>query len=119
MVFKEFLYLQPVSCLYYFIDYAKAFDYVDHNKLWKGLKEIRIPDHLTCVLRNIYAGLEATTRTLYGTTDWIKIEKGVEQVCLLSPCLFNLYVEHLMGNARLDELLVGIKTGGRDINKLR
>ena len=77
MVFKESLYLRPVSYLYYFIDHAKAFDCVDHNKLWKALKEMKIPDHLTCLLRNLYAGLEATTRTLYGTTDWFKIEKGV------------------------------------------
>ena len=86
-----------------FIDYAKAFDCVDHNKLWKILKEMRIPDHLTCLLRNLYAGQEATVRTLYRTTDWFKIEKGVQQGCLLSPCLFNLYAEHMMRNARLDE----------------
>ena len=77
MVFKEFLYLQTVSHLYYFIDYAKTFDCVDHNKLWKALKEMRIPDHLTCLLRNLYADLEAMTRTLYGTIDWFRIEKGV------------------------------------------
>ena len=87
-----------------FINYAKAFDRVDHNRLWKTLKEMGIPDHLTCLLRNLYAGQEATVRTLYGTIDWFKIEKGVRQGCLLSPCLFNLYSEHIMRNARLDEL---------------
>ena len=79
-----------------FIDYAKAFDCVDHNKLWKALKEKRISDHLTCLWRNLYACQETTVRTLYGTTDWFKIEKGVRQGCLLSPCLFNLYAEHVM-----------------------
>ena len=76
-----------------FTDYAKAFDYVDHNKLWKILKEMKIPDHLTCLLRNLYAGQEATVRTGHGTTDWFQIGKGVLQVCILSPCLFNLYAE--------------------------
>ena len=84
------------------INYAKAFSCVDHEKLWKALREMRIPDHLTCLLRNLYVGQEATVGTLYGTTDWFKIEKGVQQGCLLSPCLFNLYAEHIMGNARLD-----------------
>ena len=79
-----------------FIDYAKAFDCVDHDKLWKTLKEMGISDHLTCLMRNLYAGQEARVRTLYGTTDWFKIEKGVGQDCLLSPCLFNLYAEHIM-----------------------
>ena len=78
-----------------------------------------IPDHLTCLLRNLYAGQEAIVRTLYGKTDWFKIEKGVQQGCLLSPCLFNLYSEHIMRNARLDELQAGIKIGGRNINSLR
>ena len=78
-----------------------------------------IPDHLTCLLRNLYAGQEAIVRTLYGKTDWFKIEKGVQQGCLLSPCLFNLYAEHIMRNARLDELQAGIKIGGRNINSLR
>ena len=86
-----------------FTDYAKAFDCVDHKKLWKT-KQRRISDHITCLLRNLYAGQEATVRALYGTTDWFKTEKGVQQGCLLSPCLFNLYVEHIMRNARLDEL---------------
>ena len=94
----------------------KAFDYVDHDKLWKALGEMRIPDHLTCLLRNLYAGQEATVRTLSGTTDWFKIEKGAWQGCLLSPCLFNLYTEHIMRNVGLDELQAGIKTGGRNIN---
>ena len=79
-----------------FIDYAKAFDYVDHSKLWEILKEMGIPDHLTCLLRNLYAGQEARVRTGYGTTDWFQIGKGVRQGCILSPCLFNLYVEYIM-----------------------
>ena len=82
-----------------FIDYAKAFDCVDHNKLWKILKEMGIPDHLTCLLRNLYAGQEATVRTGHGTTDWFQIAKGVCQGCILSPCLFNLYAEYIMQNA--------------------
>ena len=102
-----------------FIDYAKAFDCVDHNKLWKALKEMGIPDHLTCLLRNLYASQEATGRTLYGTTDWFKIEKGVQQGYLLSLCLFKLYAEHIMRNAGLDELQAGIKVGRRNINNLR
>ena len=91
----------------------------DHNKLWKALREIRIPDHLTCLLRNLYADQEAIVRTLHGTTDWFKIEKGVWQGSLLSPCLFNLYAEHITRNARLDELQAGIKIGGRNINNFR
>ena len=79
-----------------FIDYAKPFDCMNHNKLWKAFKEMGIPDHIICLLRNPYAGQEAIVRTLYGTTDWFKIEKGVRQGCLLSPCLFNLYAEHVM-----------------------
>ena len=79
-----------------FIDYVKAFDCVDHNKLWKILKEMRIPDHLTCLLRNLYAGQEATVRTGHGTTDWFQIAKGVHQGCILSPCLFNVYEEYIM-----------------------
>ena len=102
-----------------FIDYTKAFDCVDHNKLWRVLKEMGIPDHLTCLLRNIYAGQEATVRTLYRTTDWFKIEEGVRQGCLLLPCLFNLYPEKIMRNVGLDELQFGIKIGGRNINNLR
>ena len=84
-----------------FTDYAKAFDYVDHNKLWKILKEMGLPDHLTCLLRNLYAGQEATIRTGHGTTDWFQIGKGVRQGCILSPCLFNLYGEYIMRNAGL------------------
>ena len=86
-----------------FIDYAKAFDCVDHKKLWKILKEMGIPDHWTCLLRNLYAGQEATVRTGHGTTDWFQIEKGVRQGCILSPCLFNFYAEYIMRNAGLDE----------------
>ena len=86
-----------------FIDYAKAFDCVDHNKLWKILKEMGIPDHLTCLLRNPYTGQEATVRTRHGTTDWFQIGKGVHQGCMLSPCLFNLYAEYIMRNAGLEE----------------
>ena len=102
-----------------FIDYAKAFDYVDHNKLWEILQEMGIPDHLTCLLRNLYAGQESTVRTGHGTTDWLQIRKGVCQGCILSPCLFNLYVEYIMRNAGLEEAQAGIKIAGRNINNLR
>ena len=95
-----------------FIDYAKAFDCVDHNKLWKILKEMGIPDHLTCLLRNLYAGQEATVRTGHGTTDWFEIGKGVCQGCILSPCLFNLCEEYIMRNAGLDEAQAGIRLLG-------
>ena len=91
---------------------------MDHNKLWKILQEMGIPDHLTCLLRKLYAGQEATVRTGHGTTDWLQIGKGVCQGCILSPCLFNLYAEYIMRNARLDELQVGIKIAGRNINNL-
>ena len=97
----------------------KSLDCVDYNKLWKALREMGIPGHLTCLLRNLYVGQEAIVRTLYGTTDWFKIEKGVRQGYLLSPCLFHLYTEYMMRNARLDELQAGIKIGGRNINNLR
>ena len=97
----------------------QSFDCVDHNKLWKILKEMGIPENLTCLLRNLYAGQEATVRTRHGTTDWFQIGKGVCQVCILSPCLFNLYAEYIMQNARLDEAQVGIKIAGRNINNLR
>ena len=100
------------------IDYVKAFDCVDHNKLWKILKEMGIPDHLTCLQRNLYAGQEATVRTGHGTTDWFQIGKGVCQGCILSPCLFNLYAEYIMGNAKLEEAQAGIKIAGRNINNL-
>uniref|UniRef100_A0AC11DQH9 Uncharacterized protein n=2 Tax=Ovis aries TaxID=9940 RepID=A0AC11DQH9_SHEEP len=102
-----------------FIDYAKAFDHVDHNKLWKILQEMGLPDHLTCLLRNLYAGQEATVRTGHGTTDWFQIGKGVHQGCILSPCLFNFYAEYIMRNARLEEAQAGIKIAGRNINNLR
>uniref|UniRef100_A0A4W2D7I5 RNA-directed DNA polymerase n=1 Tax=Bos indicus x Bos taurus TaxID=30522 RepID=A0A4W2D7I5_BOBOX len=102
-----------------FIDYAKAFDCVDHNKLWKILKEMGIPDHLICLLRNLYAGQEATVRTGHGTTDWFQIGKGVRQGCILSPCLFNLYAKYIMRNAGLDEAQAGIKIARRNINNLR
>ena len=92
-----------------FIDYAKAFDCVDHNKLWKILKEMGIPDHLTCLLRNLYSGQEATVRTGHGTPDWFQMRKGGHQGCILSPCLFNLYAEHIMRNAGLEEAQAGIK----------
>ena len=96
-----------------YIDYAKAFDCVDLIKLWKILKEMEIPDHLTWLLRNMYAGQEATVRTGHGTTDWFQIGKGVCQGCVLSPCLFNLYTEYIMRNAGLDEAQAGINTAGR------
>ena len=102
-----------------FIDYAKAFDCVDPNELWKILKEMGIPDHLTCLLRNLYAGREATVRTGHGTTDWFQIGKGVRQGCILSLCLFNLYAEYIMRNAGLDEGQAGIKIAERNINNLR
>ena len=103
----------------YYIDYAKAFDSVSYNKLWKTLKEVGILDHLSCLLRNLCIGQEATVRTLYGTTDWFSIEKGVQQGCLLSPSLFNLYTGHIVRNAMLDELQAGIKIGRRNINNLK
>ena len=102
-----------------FIDYAKAFECVDHPKLWRILKEMGIPDHLICLLRNLYAGQEATVRTGHGTTDWFQIGKGVCQGCILSPCLFNLYAEYIMRNAGLEEAQAGIKIAGRNINNLR
>ena len=101
-----------------FIDYAKAFDCVDHNKLWKILKEMGIPDHLICLLRNLYAGQEATVTNGHGTTDWFQIGKGVPQGCILSPCLFNLYAEYIMRNAGLEEAQTGIKIARRNINNL-
>ena len=100
-----------------FIHYAKAFDCVDHNKLWKILQEMGIPDYLSCLLRNLYAGQEATV--LHGTTDWFQIGKGVRQGCILSPCLFNLCAEYIMRNAGLDEAQAGIKIAGRNISNLR
>ena len=105
----------PYFC---FIDYAKAFDCVDQHKLWKILKEMGIPDHLTCLLRNL-SGQEATARTGHGTTDWFQIGKGVRQGCILSPCFFNLYAEDIMKNAGLEEAQAGIKIAWRNINNLR
>ena len=102
-----------------FIDYAKAFDYVDHNKLWKILQEMGILDHLTCLLRNLYSGQEATARTGHGMIDWFQIGKGVCQGYILSPCLFNLYAEYIMRNAGLEEAQARIKIGWRKINNLR
>ena len=102
-----------------FIDYVKAFDCVNDNKPWKILKEMRIPDHLTCLLRNLYASQEATVRTGHETTDWFQIGKGVGQGCILSLCLFNLYAEYIMRNAGLEEAQAGIKIAGRNISDLR
>ena len=103
---------------FFFVDYAKAFDCVYHNKLWKILQEMEI-DHLTCLLRNLYAGQYATARTGYGTIDWFQIGEGVCQGCILSPCLLNLYAEYIMKYAGLDEAWPGIKISGRNINNLR
>ena len=102
-----------------FIDYSKAFDCVDHNKLWKILKEMGIPNHLTCLLRNLYAGQEATVRIGHVRKDWFQIRKGVHQGCILSPCLFNLNAEYIMRNTGLDEAQAGIKIARRKINNLR
>ena len=102
-----------------FIDYAKAFGCVNHNKLWKILKEMRIPDHLTCLLRNLYAGQETRVRTGHGTTDWFQIGKGICQGCILSPCLFNLNAEYILRNTGLEKAQAGIKIARRDINNLR
>ena len=107
------------SIYFCFTDYAKAFDCMDHNKLWKILKEMGIPDHLTCRLRNLYAGQEATVRIGHGTTDWLQIGKGAHQGCISSPCLLNLNAEYIMTNAGLEEAQARIKTAGRNINNLR
>ena len=109
----------PKNIYFCFIDYAKAFDCVHHHKLWKILKEMGIPDYLTCLLRNLDAGQEATVRTGHGTTDWFQIRKGVRQGCMLSLYLFNFYTEHIMRNAGLDGAQAGIKIAGRNINNLR
>ena len=101
-----------------FTDYTQAFDCVDHNKLWKILKEVGIPDHLTCLLRHLYAGQKATVRTRHGTTNWFQIGKGVCQGCILSPCIFNFYAEYIMRNAGLEETQAGVKIAGRNINNL-
>ena len=104
---------------FHLMDYAKAFDFVDANKLWKIPKEMGIPYRLTCFLRNLYAGQEATVRTGHGTTDWFQVRKGVHQGCILSHCLFNIYAEYLMRNAGLEEAQAGIKTSRRNVNKIR
>ena len=107
------------SICFCFIDYVKGFDCVDHNIFWKILKELEMPDYLTCLLRNVHAGQAATVRTGHGTTDWFQIRKGVCQAGIFSPCLFNLYAEYIMINAGLDEAQTGIKIAGRNINNLR
>ena len=110
----------PEKNIYFcFIDYTKALDCVDHNKLWKILQDKGIPDHLTCLLGNLYAGQETADRTGHGTTDWFQIGKGVHQGSILSPCLFNLYAEYIMRNAKLDRAQAGFKISGRNINNLR
>ena len=109
----------PKNIYFCFIEYAKAFDCVDHNKLWKILKEMGIPDHLNCLLGNLYAGQEATVRTEHGTTDWFQIGKGVRQGCILSPCLFNVYAEYIMRNSWLVEVHAGIKIARRNIDNFR
>ena len=101
-----------------FIDYTKTFDCMNHNKLWKILKEMGIPDYLTCLLRNLYAGQEATVRTGHGITDWFRTGKGVHQGCILSLCLFNLYAEYIIRSAGLDEVQATIKIAGRNINNI-
>ena len=109
----------PKNIYFCFINYTKTFDCVDHNKLWKILKEMGIPDHLTCLLRNLYSCKEATVRTGHGTTDWFQIGKGVRQGCILSPCLFNFYAEYSMRNAGLERAQAGIKIAGKNISNLR
>ena len=109
----------PKNIYFCTIDYAKAFDYVGHNKLWKILQETGIADDLTCLLKNLYAGPEATVRIGHGTTDWFQVGKGVHQGCMLLPSLFNLYAEYIMRNTRLDEAQAGIKIAARNFNNLR
>ena len=109
----------PEKIYFCFIDYAKVFDCVDDNKLWKILKEMGIPDHLTCLLRNLYADQEATVQTGHWKTDLFQIGKGVHQGCILSPCLFNLYAEYITRNTRLEEAQAGIKIARRNISDLR
>ena len=113
-IIKKGREFQKKNTYFCFIDYAKGFDCVDHNKLWKILKEIEISDHLTCLLTNLYAGQEATVRTGHGTTDWFQIGKGVCQGCILLPYLFNLYAQYIMRNAGLEEAQAGIKIAGKD-----
>ena len=119
LTIASYVYCVLTNIYFCFIDYAKAFDCVDHNKLWKILKEMGIPDHLTCFFRNLYAGQEATVRTGHRTTDWFQIGKAVCQGCVLSPCLFNLYPEYIMRNAGLEEAQAGIKIAGRNVSNLR
>ena len=114
--FNEYIQKNIYFC---FIDYAKAFDCVDHNKLWNILQEMGIPDHLVCLLRNLYAGQEATVRSGHRTTYWFQIRKGVRRGCILLSCLFNLYAEYIMRNSGLEETQAGIKIAGRNINNLR
>ena len=109
----------PEKFYFYFIDHAKAFECVDHNKLWNILQEIGIPDHLICLLRNLYADQVAAVRTRHGTVDWFQIGKGICQGCTLSPCLFNFYAEYIMRNTGLEEAQAGIKIAGRNINNFR
>ena len=111
-VFQKYIYSASLTTL-------KISDWVDHNNLWKILQEMGIPDHLTCLLRNLYAGQEATDRMRHGTTDCFQVGKGVHQGCILSPCLFNLYAEYIMWNARLDNSQAGIKIARRNVNNLR
>ena len=111
--------LQKKNIYFCFIDYMKAYDCMNHNKLWKILKEMEIPDHLTCLLRNLYACQEATVRTGHGIRDWFQIVKGVCQGYILSLCLFKLYAEYIMRNTGLDEAQAGIKMARRSINNLR
>ena len=115
-IIEKAIEFQKKKIYFCFIDYAKAFDCVDHNKLWKVLKEMGIPDHLTCLLRNLYAGQEATVRTGHGTTDWFQLGKGVHQGCILSPCVFNFYAEYIMRNTGLEETQARIRIAGRNIN---
>ena len=119
--FQTFIYFPRLLSNYRLLrmNYAKAFDCADHNKLWKILKEMGTPDHLTCLLTSLYASQEATIRTGHGTRDWFQNGKEVRQGCILSPCLFNLYAEYIMRNAELDEAQTGIKVVGRNINNLR
>ena len=116
--FKTTVYYKKCIC-FCFICYIKAFDCVDHNKLWKILQVVGVPDHLTCLLRSLYAGKETTVKTKHGKKDWFKIGKGLHPGCILSPYLFNLYAEYIVWNARLNEAKAGIKIAGRNINNLR
>ena len=118
-IIKKAREFQEKKTYFCFIDYAKAFDYVDHDKLWKILQEMGIPDHVTCLLKNLYAGQEATVRTRHGTTYWFQMGKGVCEGCILSHCLFNLHAEYIIQNVGLVEAQAGIKISGTNINNLR